>query len=128
MKPAMSESDQAAHTQIDQAAAARRDHQLQTDRLNQKLDEAQQRLDNFDSLKSFFTKRVDELKQLVLSFAGRTRSVANVEPSQSLLDSHLSILAMESALKDAPRVRQHLLSDLDAAQVALDEHARNAPK
>jgi hypothetical protein len=128
MKPAMSQSDQVAHAQIDQAAADRRDHKLQTERLQRKVDDIEQRLANADSFKNFLIKRIDELKQLVLGLVGQTRSVANVDPSQSCLDSYLSIFTMELAIKDAPRVRQHILAELDAAQVALDEHERNAPK
>jgi chromosome segregation ATPase len=124
----MTADDQAAHNQIDQRATERRDHQSKLEGLRRKVADAEKILINAESFKSHLAKRIEELRQLILSLIGQTRSVANVDPSQSALDSYLSILTMELAIKDFPRVRHHLVEQLDAAKSALKVHEQRAPK
>lgn len=115
---------QAAHAEIDRKAAEAKQYQVQLGNLERTVAEADQRLKNATAFKAHLTKRVTELRGLLLTLWGRAREVVNVDPATQALDCYQTILTAELAIKDWPRVEPVLRANLAEAQRTLAEFTK----
>jgi hypothetical protein len=115
------------HAEIDRKAKAAKDFQVQLGQLERQVEAATQRLVNAAAFKAHLSKRIVELRQLVLNLWGKTREVVNVDPHSQACDAYNTILISELAIKDWPRVEAVLRANLDKATRDRDEFSKRAP-
>ena len=114
----------AAHAKIDERAAKAKDFQVQLGQLNKAVTDATQRLATATAFKEHLSKRILEIRQLVLNLWGQTSGYTNVDPAQQLVDFYQTTLTCEQAIKDFSRIEPVLRANLDAAQRKLTDFQR----
>src|SRR5207244_3810467 len=109
------------HAEIDRKAKAAKDFQVQLGQLERQVEAATQRLVNATAFKAHLSKRIVELRELLLTLWGRSREVVNVDPHSQACDAYNTILISELAIKDWSRIESVLRANLDRAKQQLAE-------
>ncbi len=109
------------HAEIDRKARVAKDFQVQLGQLERQVEAATQRLVNATAFKQHLSKRIVELRELLLTLWGRSREVVNVDPHSQACDAYNTILISELAIKDWSRIEPVLRAHLDRAKQQLAE-------
>ena len=119
------------HDAIDQAAAQQKATQARIKQLTKAVTDAEQCSVEFETKKSFFIERKRLLQSQLPTFWGKVRgdlsTQLNFDPLLGIVESHGTILAIDAALADAPRVKQHLDEQLRVAKKNLADHEPRTP-
>ena len=128
MNTTTTELDQQAKNEIaasNARAAKRRDQELKLGQLTKAVTTAEQNLVELESKKSFLQQRKSQLQDQLLQLWPKQASDLSLQPNSSpiqlVVESHGTILAIDSALSDVVRARKHLDQQLQIAKAALTE-------
>src|SRR6266567_4337452 len=100
------------HAAIDATAAQRKEFQARTNQLTKAITDAERCLVEFETKKSFFIERKQTLQSQLLLLWGQKRGDVSLQlgfdPLLGIVESHGTIAAIDAAMTDAPRVKNHL--------------------
>lgn len=116
------EEKRQAITEIEQRAQIRRDFETRLAQLTKVVTTAETVLVEFEGKKSFFQSRKQQLQASLLQlWPKQPADITQTQTSavQLIVESWGTILAIDAALADAPRVKRHLDEQLHAAKQAL---------
>jgi hypothetical protein len=115
----------AAISKINARTEKQKELQVKLGQLNKAVENSEQCLVEFEVKKSFFIERKKLLESQLTTLWGKQKgdlsTHLNFDPLLGIVESHGTILAIEAALADAPRVKRHLDEQLRAAKQKLTE-------
>jgi hypothetical protein len=118
----------AAIAKVNAHTERQRQHQVKLGQLTKAVTTAEAALVEFEAKKSFFTERKallkSQLTELWQKQKGDLSTQLNFDPLLGVVESHGTILAIDAALADAPRVRKHLDHQLHVAKQTLADFSK----
>jgi hypothetical protein len=116
----------AAVSRVNERAAKQKETHLKIAQLTKAVTTAEQALVEFETKKAFFVQRKQQLISNLPTFwsqrKGDLSTQMNFDPLLAIVESHGTLLAIQDALLDAPKVHKELLARLDTAKRALADH------